>query len=160
MWRKKANYHSPVWHHILRKCVLGLRLLSYSAETPNLEFRNVVDTRWYQYKQITWQISSISLLPVVSKSQATYWGNGILQPFLMFSFWFQSFHWPSHLIVAWLKGLFTCAHLNTRHLWKSKQRYQSMPFTSIPLLAEITLKRGLECYRFSVGDITFHHVLV
>ena len=59
---------------------------------------------------------------------------------LMFSFWFQLFH--SHLIGPWLKGLFTCAHLNTRHLWKSKQRYQSMPFTSIPLLAEITLKTG------------------
>ena len=64
----------------------------------------------------------------------------------------------SHLIGAWLKGLFTCAHLNTRHLWNSKQRYQSMPFTSIPLLAEITLKRSwmLRVFSGTIRAITFH----
>ena len=90
----------------------------------------------------------MSLLPVVSKSQATNWGNGILK---LFCFLFL-FHWISHLIGAWLQGLFTGAHFYTRHLWKSKQRYQSMPFTSILVLAEITLRRGLQCYRLS------HHI--
>ena len=110
-----------------------------------------------QSTQITWQISSMSLRPVVSRSQATNWRDGNLELaiylyLVLCYFWFLLFNWSSHLIVAWLKGFFTCPHF-TRHLWKANRDVNQC--SSLPCrYLQKSLWWVLECY----SERLHHHI--